>query len=355
MGILPMKSPFLFRALASAAALSFSAGAAFAADGFALKDTAGDYLDVLSNGKIIARYMYNHDISTPERRLEHYKPFLAVFDHEGKEPITKGAGGTLPHHRGIYVGWNKIEVGGKSYDRWHMAGGDQVHDKFINQSAEPDKATFTSHIRWEGGTPADEVIDEERTMSFLPAKAPFYAVIDIDSKLNAVAGETKLNADPEHSGLQYRPADKIDRKFTTYLYPKADANPHKDHDYPWFGESYTVDGQQYSVVYLNHPSNRKDAIISAYRDYGRFGQTWSDSLAKDEVREIRARFLIAAGEMPSAEVIQKAWNEYAGRNEPVPETTSKPAEHTNFADPNNPKPPAPPKEKAAKPEPPAAK
>ncbi|HEV7401415.1 MAG TPA: DUF6807 family protein, partial [Chthoniobacteraceae bacterium] len=189
---------------------------------------------------------------------------------------------------------------------------------------------------------------EERTMTFLPAKAPFYAVIEVVSKLKAVAGETKLNPDPEHSGLQYRPADRIDRKFTTYLYPKADANPHKDRDYPWFGESYTVNEQQYSVVYLNHPANRKDAIISAYRDYGRFGLTWSDTLAKDEVREIRARFLIAAGAMPSAEVIQKAWNDYAGKNEPVPQTTAKPAEKTSFPDPNNPKPPAPPKPVPAK-------
>jgi hypothetical protein len=349
--VLPMKSPSCFRALAIAAALSLCAAAAFAADGFALKDTPGDYLDVLSNGRIVARYMYNHDVSDAAKRDEHYKPFLAVFDNEGKEPITKGAGGTLPHHRGIYIGWNQIKVGDKTYDRWHMKGGDQVHDKFLNQSAGPDKATFTSHIRWEGNTPEEVIIDEERTMTFLPATAPFYAVIEVTSKLKAVAGDTTLNPDAEHSGLQYRPADKIDRKFTTYIYPKADANPHKDRDYPWFGESYTVDGKQYSVVYLSHPSNRKDAIISAYRDYGRFGQTWSDSLKKDEVRELRARFLIAAGDMPSAEVIQKAWNEYAGQNEPVPQVTAKPAEKTNFADPNNPKPPAPAKgEKPAKPE-----
>src|SRR4051812_24944909 len=96
----PMKTPFRFRTLASVAALSLCAGAAGAADGFALKDTPGDYLDVLSDGKLIARYMYNHDVSDKEKRDQHYKPFLAVYDNEGKEPITKGAGGTLPHHRG---------------------------------------------------------------------------------------------------------------------------------------------------------------------------------------------------------------------------------------------------------------
>ena len=64
--------------------------------------------------------MYAHDVSTPERRLETYKPYLHVFDADGTAPITKGAGGDFTHHRGIFIGWNKISVGGKTMDRWHM-------------------------------------------------------------------------------------------------------------------------------------------------------------------------------------------------------------------------------------------
>ena len=325
------------RVLAPAAALAlFSTFAR--ADGFAFKDTPGDHLDVLHDGKIIASYMYGHDVSTPDLRIEHYKPFLHVFDAEGQAPITKGAGGTLTHHRGIFLGWNKMTVDGKNYDRWSMGGGDQVHEQFTNQSAGPASATFTSHVRWQGGKPEETLIDEERTFTFLPGQGSIYAVIDTESKIKAVLGDTTLNADPEHSGLHYRPADKILRQFTAYLYPKADANPHKDHDYPWFAETYTLGDKQYSVVMLNPPTNKPGTVISAYRDYGRFGETWSDTLKKDEMRDIRARFLIAAGDLPSAEVIQQAWNEYAGKTEPVPQTTRKNAEKTSFADPNNPKP-----------------
>ena len=96
-------------------------------------------------------------------------------------------------------------------------------------------------------------------MSFLPAPAPFYAVIDVTSKLKAVAGDTTLNPDAEHSGLQYRPADKIDRKFTTYIYPKADANAHKDRDYAWFGESLR------SRRDSPHPNPRRGRVLLAGR------------------------------------------------------------------------------------------
>lgn len=312
--------------------------AGLAETGFSFKDSPGQFRDVLRDGKVVARYMNGHDISTKERRDETYKPYLHVFDPTGTTPITKGAGGTLPHHRGIYIGWNKLAVGGKTYDRWHMKGGDQVHEKFLAQTADKERATFTSLVRWQGEKPVDTIIEEERTLTFLPAPAPGYVLIDMVSKLKAVAGETVLGGDVEHAGLHFRPADNIDRSKTTFLYPVENAQPKKDRDYPWFGESFTLPGGRFSVVYLNHPANPKNAVISAYRDYGRFGAFFTATIPAGGTQEIRARFLVAAGEMPSAETIQNAWNDYAGKQEPTPKTTSKPAEGTKFPDPTKPDP-----------------
>ncbi len=310
--------------------------------GFSFQEKPGVSLDVLHDGKIIARYMDAHDVSTSERRLETYKPYLHVFDSSGGGPITKGAGGFYTHHRGIFLGWNKIGVGGKTFDRWHMAGGDQVHEKFLKQEAGKDSATFTSLVRWQGEKPDTTILEDERTFTFLPAPAPGYALIDIDAKVKAVAGPTTLNGDPEHSGLHFRPADEVDKSQTTYLYPVENAEPHKNLDYPWFGESYTVGGKRYSVVYLNHPGNPTGGRISAYRDYGRFGAFWTAELPEGGTLEIRARFLVCDGEMPTPEVIQKAWNDYTGKNEPVPKVTAKPAEGSKPAAPKKPATPAPP-------------
>src|SRR5689334_18124052 len=43
-----------------------------------VKDTPGDHLDVLVDGKVATRYMYAWDTSTPERRTQTYKPYLHV-------------------------------------------------------------------------------------------------------------------------------------------------------------------------------------------------------------------------------------------------------------------------------------
>lgn len=323
---------FLRSAVVAAALFPLLAPALCAADEFTFKDSAGEHLDVLRDGKILARYMYAHDVSTPEKRTENYKPYLHVFDPAGTGPITKGAGGEFTHHRGIFIGWMKIGVHGETFDRWHMKGGDQVHEKFLTQTPGKDHASFTSLVKWQGKTPDQIILEEERTESFNTPPSPAYASIDTDSKTKAVAGDTTLDGDPEHSGLQFRPADKVDRSKTVYLYPIPNAQPHKDLDYPWIGESYTLDGHRYSVVYLNHPENPKEAHISAYRDYGRFGVFFKTSLPAGQTKDFRARILVLEGEMPSAEWIQKAWNDYTGGNQPVPQTTAKDAEYNKSPD-----------------------
>ena len=198
-----------------------------------------------------------------------------------------------------------------------------MHEKLVAQN--PAKGSITSLVKWMGEG-SDVIIEEERTMSFLPPVAPAYAVVDVTSKLKAVAGDTTFDGDPEHAGLQFRPANEVDRTKGVYVFPKEDAQPHKDLDYPWFGETFSLNNQDYSVVYLNHPANPKDARISAYRDYGRFGAFFKTSVKKDEVLTLKARFLIVKGKMPATAIIQQCWNDYAGKNDPLPKITVLPSE-----------------------------
>jgi hypothetical protein len=134
----------------------------------AVKDTAGEHLDVLSGDKVLVRYMYANDTSSEERHHATYKPYLHVFDAEGKKPITKGPGGKFTHHRGIFIGWNKIGFGGKTYDRWHMKGGDIVHQEFLDKSAKGNTATIVSLTHWMDGE-NKPLIDEKRTMKVTEA------------------------------------------------------------------------------------------------------------------------------------------------------------------------------------------
>lgn len=280
-------------------------------EGFSLKETPGDCLDVLLDGRIAARYVTAYDTSTPERRHDTYKPYLHVFDAEGKAPITKGPGGQFTHHRGIFIGWNKIGFEGKTYDRWHMAGGEMVHQKFLAQKAGSDEAAFTSLVHWNDGE-GKPIVVEERTMTFRRAPAPARLVIDFAAKLTAPRGDVKLDGDPEHAGVQYRPADEVDRKATRYFFPAEKADPKKDLDYPWVGETYTLRGKQYSVVQMNHPDNPKGTKFSAYRDYGRFGAFFVREIPKGESLAVKYRFLVADGPMPPAEAVRKCLKEFVG-------------------------------------------
>jgi hypothetical protein len=313
-----------------------SSAAAQKAAVFTFGGQPGQTLDVLCDGKVAGRFMLAHDTSTPERKHETYKPYLHLFDAAGQAPITKGPGGEFTHHRGIFIGWNKISLNGKTYDRWHMKGGEQVVQGTPVTRLDSDSATVTATVHWndEAGQP---ILVETRTMTFRRPSAPAYALIDFQSELKAPNGDVALDGDPEHAGIQFRPANEVDRSQTTYVYAGAKVDPHKAKDLAWIGESFTLNGKRYSVVDMNHPENPKETRISAYRNYGRFGLFPAATVKAGESLTLRYRFLVAEGAMPSADIIQNACNVFTGRSDPVPPVTEKVAEQ-----------PAPPKPKAAK-------
>jgi hypothetical protein len=293
-------------------ALAGSASTSYPAE-FELQNTEGQYMDVLRNGQILARYMYALDLSDGDTRHETYKPFLHVFDPDGDQPITKGAGGQFTHHRGVFRGWSKLRLGGTSYDTWHMRGNVQEHIEFIDANADGKGATFTSVIRFrlDDGEP---LLKERRTMSFLPAPDAAYVMLDVTSVVQATEGDLVLNGDPEHAGLQFRPANEVDRGKTEYAYPIADADPHKDLDYPWVAESFVIGEKRYTVVYLNHPENAHGARTSAYRSYGRFGMWFKNEVPEGKEDVARVRLIVLAGGIPRTEFIRAQYKAFTGQD-----------------------------------------
>jgi hypothetical protein len=271
-----------------------------------IKDEAGKHLDVLSGGKVLVRYMYEHDTSDKTKHHDTYKPYLHVFDKEGKNPITKGPGGQFTHHRGIFIGWSKIGFDGKKYDRWHMKGGDIVHQKFSKKEAKGDTATFTSVTHWMDGE-GKAFIEEERSFTVTEGGHGGRVFIDFSSKLSPLRGDIQLKGDPEHAGIQYRPANEVDKKLTKYVFPKGVEKVKGTKDMPWAAENYTLAGNQYGVVHLNAKSNPKGTVHSAYRDYGRFGAFFEKDVKQGESLTVNYGFLIVDGELPGQDDIQKVW------------------------------------------------
>ncbi len=158
-------------------------------------------------------------------------------------------------------------------------------------------------------------------MTFRKAAAPAYVQIDFSSKLTPV-GDVKLDGDPEHAGIHFRPANEVNTTKTVYLYPIEGAKPHADKDYPWVGETFTLNDKQYSVVEFSAPSNPKDTKWSAYRDYGRFGAFPVKEIKGGESFTFKYRFVISASEMLPVETIQSIANNFSGENNPAPKTTT---------------------------------
>ncbi len=174
-------------------------------------------------------------------------------------------------------------------------------------------------------------------MTFHRAPAPGRLIIDFTSKLQAPAGDVTLEADPEHGGVQYRPAGDLTAAETVYLYPIENANPHKDTDYPWVGETYTLHGEKHSVVEYSAPDDPKGTRWSAYRDYGRFGAYPKTAVKSGETLTLKYRFLIADGAMPPTDYIQKIGDEFTGgTTTATPKTTLKGAEVSKPATPKKP-------------------
>ena len=285
--------------------------AASSLSAFEFKDTPGKHLDVIDNGKKVTRYMYGYDKSSPETLHETYKPYLHVYDASGENLITKGAGGSFTHHRGIFIGWNRIRYNGKQYDRWHMSRGEIVHQKFLNKKANREMASFTSVCHWndENGSP---IIVEERTITIRKgddlrrSSSPARLLIDFQTKLTAPNGDVMLDGDPEHAGIQFRPASEVDPKQTKYHFPKEGADPKKDRDYPWVGITYSLNDKKHTVIHMNHPTNPTNTIYSAYRDYGRFGAFFKKQIPKGESLSLKYRFLIKDGDIENKEWVEKA-------------------------------------------------
>ncbi len=285
----------------------------------------GEYVGIAAQGKPIGRFMMAYDSSDPKKLEETYKPYLHILDPDTGKPITKGPGGEFTHHRGIFIGWNKLTVAGKTFDRWHMKGGEQIV-KEVGVDGSAPTTISAPKIVWTGATREETLIEESRQMRFSPAPTGAFVQVDFSSELKAVAGDTVFDGDPEHAGLHFRPTDTTDRANTLYLYPKADANAHKDRDYPWVGMTYTTEGRKYSVVMLSHPENPTGTAWSAYRNYGRFGAFYKTAIKKDETLKIQARFVIYKDELPSPETIQMLWNSYAKKRETLVASTRKAAE-----------------------------
>lgn len=248
------------------------------------------------------------DESSPEAREQTFKPFHHLFAPNGRL-LTKGPGGLFTHHRGLFFGYNRVRYGeGKEADVWHARGkAYQSHREAISEEAGPVLARHRLEIGWHGQEGEIFAIETREVTIYATEEGHF---VDFAAKVETRAGRVELDGDPQHAGVHFR-ADNhvadVSKDQTYYLRPDGRGEPGQTRNWepktgegpvnlPWNAMSFVIDDDRFTVAYLDHPRNPKEARYSE-RDYGRFGSYFEYELTDETPLEVRYRLWIQPGEL----------------------------------------------------------
>ena len=282
-----------------------------AAKGFAWAHEPPDHAELSSAGRPILRYMCTPlDNSSPQAREQTYKVYHHLYDPAGTRFVTKGPGGKYSHHRGLFYGFNRVSYGEvPRVDTWGCGNNaHQSHEGFLAEEAGPVMGRHTVKVDWHG--PGDTVFaTEEREMTVY--SVPGGQMVEFASHLSSTVGKVKLDGDPQHAGFQLRAAQEVadgDQKLTYYLRPDGKGEPGDTRNWsskaptsqcvnlPWNAMSFVVDAKRYTAVYLDKPTNPKEARYSE-RTYGRFGSYFEYELDEEKQLDANYRVWLQDGEM----------------------------------------------------------
>jgi hypothetical protein len=298
-------------------------------------DGPGQAADIQVGARKVARFIHGEG---------QFKPYLHVFGEAG-ELLTNGGldasgkpTGQFPHHRGIFIGWNKIASELGSFDLWHFNNGGKMEViQFDKLEGGKDAATLVATIAWRAGrkddSGSDLLLTETRTLrlSRPDGKA---TQVDAHFRLKA-ARELTLGGDLQHAGIHFRASNEVSTraKETSYVSdpedketkgrdwttppPKKDKDgneikPTKDPargDLKWCRLLFPIGERWYAATELNAPSNPIEEL--SWRDYGRFGFFFKRKLVAGETLDLDYRFFVEPAEAPMS------------KPRPTPEQTAK--------------------------------
>jgi hypothetical protein len=313
-------------ALSLISLFAFAACGVAQSKGFEWKDPEGDHPVLTYDGKKVLEYVHaTFDPKLSEGKKEGaltnptIKVFHHLYDESGTVRLTNGPEGQYPHHRGIFFGFNNISYDGKKADVWHCRSGEsQRHVSTLSHEAGQTSGRHKVKLTWNGqdGKP---FATEERELIVNAAKGG--RLIEFNSTLTTDLDKVHLDGDPQHAGFHFRANAEVEKtKAETYfLSPDGKGEKGKEVNWdpkgkkgpvnrPWTAMSFVVGGKRYTVVYLDHPDNPKEARQSE-RTYGRIGTYFVSDLTKDKPLKVKYRLWVQEGEVTpeQCETLSKAF------------------------------------------------
>lgn len=281
---------------------------------FAWHDTPGESSELRLGDRPVLRYMHRAlDDSSKEKREQTFKVFHHLFDPAGTRLVTKGPGGLYTHHRGLFYGFNRITYGGtKKADIWHCTGNvHQAHARFLTREAGPVLGRHLLEITWHGQDKEVFAVEQRELTAY---NVPGGVLVEFASHLESKSGRVRLDGDPQHAGFHFRADNEVAekaKKLTYFLRPDGPGKPGETRNWepktrkgpvnlPWNAMSFILGKQRYTAVYLDRPTNPKEARYSE-RDYGRFGSYFEYDLDTGKPLDVNYRVWLQNGEMKGPE------------------------------------------------------
>lgn len=266
-------------------------------------------------GQGVLRYVHPKlDETDAKTREATYKPFHHVYAPDGSRVVTKGPGGQFTHHRGLFFGFNRVTYGdGLKCDVWHCkAPAFEGHEKFVGKEEGFVLGRHQVQIGWHGAK-GEKFADEQRELTVYNAEPGQF--IEFRSLVTTTGEPITLDGDPQHAGFHFRADNEVAEKTkaeTYYLRPDGkdkpgatrnwdakSANPQATNE-AWKVLSFVLGGKRYSTLYLDHPSNPKEAR-SSERDYGRFGSYFEYQITPEKPLRVCYRMVVKEGEFTAEE------------------------------------------------------
>lgn len=273
------------------------------AGGFAWRKGPGEYAELSHENRPIVRYICK--TLTDENREEAYKVYHHVYNPSGSAFITKGPGGKYPHHRGLFLGFNKITYGenGRA-NTWSGQNTPQTHADFLAEETGPVLGRHLLAVEWRGSD-GEAYLKEKREVTVF--NAPGGTLIEFASQFTTAGGKVKLDGNAAHAGFQFRADQEVAEgttNLTYYLRPdgKGELGQARNSafDLPWDAISFVLAENRYTVVYVDRPENPRPAEYNE-RTYGRFGSFCPYELDDGKDLTLKYRVWVQDGEMTMEE------------------------------------------------------
>jgi hypothetical protein len=250
------------------------------------------------SGTLVA--VLRNPVHDPAQHADTCKCWHAVHAADGRL-LTKDLGGEYPHHRGLFLGWNKMRWNGRDFDFWHCRNGETQQFRGFLPSAASDGCQ-PAQIDWcvSDGT---RIVAETRSLRARDLGEGEVA-IDIECTLSATAGDVVLDGDPQHAGHQFRALQQFAEKGATpvrYVRPAGAKGADNDvwTDCRWIAAVLPLAGGDVTVLRIEGSGNPGPTQWST-RGYGRFGATFSTVLRPAAPLSLRWTYVVATGERDGA-------------------------------------------------------